>query len=129
MLVTYLLSSAALVVLLYFAVLGNPALLSVLTPSVPAETSAIPTPVATLSAQERENLLTQAGTEAQLRLELGKTFDVGAVDFVPFPSADPGTTTSCVVVLDGVSYNAGLEVTPDEPGTAFLLTGMLPVEN
>ena len=129
MVVTYLLSSVALVVLLYFAFMGNPVLLSVLTPSVPAETSAIPTPVATLSAQERENLLTEAGTEAQLRLELGKTFDVGAVDCVPFPSADPGTTTSCVVVLDGVSYNAGLEVTPDEPGTAFLLTGMLPVEN
>ncbi len=128
MVVTYLLSFVALVGLLYVAFIGNPALLSVLTPSVPAETSAIPTPVVTLSPQERTNILTEEGTEAQLRLELGKTFDVGDVDCVPFPSTTkPGTTTSCVVVADGLTYNAGLELTPDEPSTAFVLTGMLPV--
>jgi hypothetical protein len=129
MVVTYLLAFVALVGLLYVSFIGNPALLSVLTPSVPAETSAIPSPVATLSAQERTNILTQAGTEAQLRLDLAKTFDVGAVDCVEFPSIEAGTTTTCVVVLDGATYNAGLQVTPDEPDTAFVLTGMLPAEN
>jgi|GEM_PF-6828129 len=126
MVVTYLLASVALGGLLYVAFVGNPALLASLTPSVPADSSAIPTPVVTLSAQERANILTPDGTEAQLRLDLAKTFDVGAVDCVQFPSTDAGTTTTCVVELDGVAYNAGLQITPDEPGTAFVLTGMLP---
>lgn len=129
MVVTYLLSFAALVGLLYLAFVGNPALLSMLMPSTPAESSAIPTPVATLSAQERANILTPDGTEAQLRLDLAKTWDVGAVDCVPFPSTEAGVTTTCVVELDGVAYNAGIEVTPDEPGTAFVLTGMLRAGN
>ena len=126
MVVTYLLSFAALVGLLYVAFVGNPALLSLITPSVPATSSAIPTPVATLSDQERKNLLTPDGVEAQLRVDLAKTFDVGSIDCVPFPSTDVGVTTTCVVVLDGVTYNAGLEVTPNEPSTAFVVTGMLP---
>ena len=127
MVVTYLLSAVALVGLLYMAFIGNPALLSAITPPVPADSTAIPTPVVTLTAQERATILTQAGTEAELRLELAKTWEVGTIACVPFPSTDAGTTTTCVVQLDGVSYNAGLEVTPDEPGAAFLLTGMLPV--
>ncbi|CAN5183538.1 hypothetical protein BH11ACT5_BH11ACT5_01260 [soil metagenome] len=127
MVVTYLLSAVALSGLLYFALMGNLALLSAITPSVPANSTAIPTPVVTLTAQERATILTQAGTEAELRLELAKTWEVGSVKCVPFPSTDAGTTTTCVVQLDGVSYNAGLEVTPDEPGAAFLLTGMLAV--
>ncbi len=127
MVVTYLLSAVALSGLLYFAFMGNFALLSAITPSVPANSTAIPTPVVTLTPQERATILTQAGTEAELRLELAKTWEVGTVECVPFPSTDAGTTTTCVVQLDGVSYNAGLEVTPDQPGAAFLLTGMLPV--
>ncbi|MCU1410267.1 MAG: hypothetical protein JWR04_974 [Rhodoglobus sp.] len=127
MVVTYLISAVALSGLLYFALMGNLALLSAITPSVPADSTAIPTPVITLTAQERATSLTQAGTEAELRLELAKTWEVGTVECVPFPSTDAGTTTTCVVQLDGVSYNAGLEVTPDQPGAAFLLTGMLPV--
>ncbi|CAN5150122.1 hypothetical protein BH09ACT5_BH09ACT5_07770 [soil metagenome] len=129
MTVTYLLASVALSGLVYLSVIGNPALLSVLSPSVPAESTPIPSPETTLSVQERANILTEAGTEAQLRLDLAKTFDVGDVDCVPFPSTAARTTTTCVVVLDGAPYNAGLEVTPDDPGTAFVLTGMLPVEN
>jgi len=127
MLVTYFLSAVALVGLLYLAFVGNPALFSSLGPSVPAESTPIPTPVATLSDQERANLLTPDGIEAKLRIDLAGTWDVGTVDCVPFPSTDPGTTTTCVVVLDDVSYNAGLQVTPEEPGVAFVLTGMLPV--
>ena len=127
MFLVYLLSTAALAGLLYVAFIGSPALLSTLVPSTPAETSAVPTPVATLSAQERANLLTPDGIAAQLRVDLAKTFDVGSVDCVPFASTDAGTTTTCVVVLDGVSYNAGLEVTPTEPDSAFVVTGMLPV--
>ncbi|MBX3099725.1 MAG: DUF2510 domain-containing protein [Salinibacterium sp.] len=126
MLVTYLLSFVALVGLLYVAFIGNPALLSLITPSMPATSTAIPTPVATLSDQERNNLLTPDGVEAQLRVDLAKTFDVGSIDCVPFPSTDVAATTTCVVVLDGVTYNAGLEVTPNEPSTAFVVTGMLP---
>jgi hypothetical protein len=128
MFLVYLLSTAALAGLLYVAFIGSPALLSTLVPATPAETSAIPTPLATLSAQERANLLTPDGIEAQLRVDLAKTFDVGTVDCVPFSSTDAGTTTTCVVVLDGVSYNAGLEVTPSEPDAAFVVTGMLPVQ-
>ncbi len=127
MVVVYLLSSVALVALLYFVLVGNPAILTSLVPSVPADSSSIPTPVVTLTAQERANLLTQDGVEAQLRVDLAKTFDVAAVDCVPFPSLDAGTTTTCVVNLDGVDYNAGLQVTPDDPATAFVVTGMLPV--
>ncbi len=127
MVVTYLLSAVALAGLLYFAFVGNPALLSAITPPVPADSTAIPAPVATLSAQERATALTQAGMEAELRTELAKTWEVGTVECVPFPSTEAGTTTTCVVQLDGVDYNAGLEVTPDEPSAAFLLTGMLPV--
>ena len=122
MVATYLLAFVALGGLLYVAFVSNPALRS-----VPADGSAIPTPVVTLSAQERANILTPDGTDAQLRLDLAKTWDVGTVDCVPFPSTDAGTTTTCVVELDGVAYNAGLQITPDEPGTAFVLTGMLPV--
>ena len=127
MLVTYFLSAVALVGLLYLAFVGNPALFSTFGPSVQAESTPIPTPVATLSDQERANLLTPDGIEAKLRIDLASTWDVGTVDCVPFPSTDPGTTTTCVVVLDNVSYNAGLQVTPDEPDVAFVLTGMLPV--
>lgn len=127
MVVTYLLSFIALTALLYFSFIGNPLLLNSLVPSIPADSSAIPTPVATLTAQERANLLTQDGVEAQLRVDLAATFDVGAVDCVPFANLDEGTTTTCVVNLDGVDYNAGLQVTPDEPATAFVVTGMLPV--
>ena len=127
MAVTYLLSFVALIALLYVAFVANPALLAAITPSIPATSSAIPTPVATLSAQERANILTPDGVEAQLRLDLAKTFDVGTVDCAPFANLDAGTTTTCVVDLDGVAYNAGLEVTPDEPATAFIVTGMLPV--
>ena len=126
MVVTYLLSTVALVGLLYLAFIGNPALLTSL---VPADSSAIPTPVVTLSAQERANLLTDDGVEAQLRVDLAKTFDVGSVACEPFLSLDAGTTTTCVVNLDGTDYNAGLEVTPDEPSTAFVVTGMLPVSS
>jgi hypothetical protein len=130
MVITYLLSAVAVVALLYLAFVGNPALLATLAPSVPAETSAIPTPVTALSAQERASILTEDGTEAQLRLELSETWtDIGSVDCVGFTSNEPGTTTTCVVELDGVPYSAGLEITPDEPGAAFLLTGMIPVEN
>ena len=129
MVVTYLLSFVALVGLLYLAFMGNSALLSALTPSLPAESTAIPTPVVTLSAQERANILTPDGTEAQLRLDLAKTWDVGTVDCVPFPSTDAGVTTTCVAQLDGVAYNVGLQITPDEPDSAFVNTGMIPVEN
>jgi hypothetical protein len=129
MAVTYLLTAAALVALVYFAFIGNPALLSLFSPPVDATSSAIPTPVTTLSAQERDNILTQAGTEAQVRLELGKTFEVGSLECVPFSSIDAGTTTTCVVELDSKMYNAGLQLTPDEPSTAFFITGILPVED
>jgi len=125
MLVTYFLSVVAFSGLV-FALVGHPGLFTTLTPSIPAETSSVPTPVATLSAQERANLLTADGIEAKLRLDLASTWDVGAVDCVPFASLDPGVTTTCVVVLDGETYNAGLQVTPDEPDEAFVLTGMLP---
>jgi hypothetical protein len=128
MVVAYLVSSVALVGLLYLALIGNPALLSVITPSLPADSTPIPAPVVTLTPQERADILTPDGTEAELRLELAKTWDVGTIDCVPFPSTGAGTTTTCVVVLDNVAYNAGLEITPDEPGSAFLVTGMLPVD-
>jgi hypothetical protein len=64
-----------------------------------------------------------------VRLELGKTFEVGSLECVPFPSVDAGTTTTCVVELDSKMYNAGLQLTPDEPSTAFFITGILPVED
>lgn len=129
MAVTYLLSGAALVALLYFAFIGNPMLLSLFSPPVDATSSAIPTPVVTLSPQERDNLLTQAGTEAQVRLELGKTFEVGSVTCEPFASNEAGTTTTCVVELDGSMWNAGLELTPEEPSTAFFITGIIAVQS
>ena len=125
MLITYFLSVVAFSGLVV-ALVGHPGLFTALTPSTPAETSSVPTPVATLSDQERANLLTPDGVEAKLRLDLASTWDVGAVDCVPFASLDPGVTTTCVVVLDGETYNAGLQVTPDEPDEAFVLTGMLP---
>lgn len=129
MLVTYLLSFVALVGLLYLAYIGNPALLSMFTPAVQASSSAIPTPVETLTAQERDNLLTQDGVEAQVRIDLAKTFDVGTITCEPFTSIEPGTTTTCIVELDGKQYNAGLQVTPDDPAAAFAVTGLTPVEN
>lgn len=128
MLITYVLSFVALLGLLYLAYIGNPALLSLFTPPVQASSSAIPTPVETLTGQERDNLLTQDGIEAQVRLDLAKTFEVGTVTCEPFASIDPGTTTTCVVELDGTQYNAGLQVTPDDPAAAFAITGLTPVE-
>ena len=127
MVIAYLLSSVALVALLYLTLIGYPSVLASLVPSIPADSSSIPTPVVTLSPQERANLLTPEGVEAQLRVDLAATFEVGDLSCVPFPDLEEGTTTTCVVSLDGVDYNAGLQVTPNEPSTAFVVTGMLPV--
>jgi hypothetical protein len=82
-----------------------------------------------LTAQERADLLTDEGTETQLRADLTAVWDVGTVDCEPFPAEPADATTTCVVELDGALYDAGLQKSPNQPATAFVLLGMIPVED
>ena len=129
MLVTWFVSVLLLVGLLAAAVLTQGAVFDFVPDTGQGELvdeTEVPS-VDPLTADQRAALLTDEGTEAQLRKDLAATFQVGSVECEPFPSQASGVTTTCVVELDGIEYNAGLQVTPDAP-TAFVLLGMLPVD-
>jgi len=131
---TYLLAHAALAALVVYLVLQTTLLSGLTLAGIPlgepeeGSTGTVTAGEPELTAAERAELLTPAGTEAWLREDLSTTWEVGDIDCPPFPSKSATATVTCLVELDGEPYNAGLQVTPDEPTTAFVLTGMLPAE-
>lgn len=128
LLLVHLLTLVAVAGAVFFLTTQTAVLVALDTPAAQTDGTVAVQEGASLTASERAEQLTEAGTEAKLRSDLEKTWGVGAVDCQPFPSDAALATTTCVVELDGVPYNAGLQITPDEPTVAFVLTGMLPAE-